>query len=131
MSRAFTPATYFAKSERALHGAHLLIEGGEIEGACNRAYYAMVDAAHAALLAEGPVDYRVTKTHSALIAAFGRHLVQTNKRPRELGRSLNEVEQLRLMADYTGDEIKLEQAVWAVSQAEYFVSAIRQILFSG
>lgn len=107
----------------------VLFDAGEIEGACNRAYYAMYDAAHAALLADGQIDYKTTKTHSGLIAAFGLHLVRTDKIPRELGRSLNEVEQVRLLADYTGDEITLEQASWAVKQAETFVAAIRKMLF--
>jgi uncharacterized protein (UPF0332 family) len=129
VSEAITSEKYLAKAERALQGARLLADSGEVEGACNRAYYAMYDAAHAALLHEAPVDYKVTKTHSALIAAFGVHLVLTNKLPRELGRSLNEVEQIRLLADYTGADIKPEQASWAVNQAEVFVAAIRDFLF--
>lgn len=108
MSKIITPAKYLEKAERALHGARLLLDAGEIEGTCNRAYYAMYDAAHAALLAENRIDYKVTKTHSGLIAAFGLHIVATNKLARELGRSLNEVEQVRLLADYTGEEVKLE-----------------------
>ena len=52
MNSAFTPAKYLIKAERALHAARLLNAAGEIEGACNRAYYAMYDAAHAALLAD-------------------------------------------------------------------------------
>ncbi len=128
MSSALTPATYLDKAERALQGARLLNEAGEIEGACNRAYYAMYDAAHAALLAANKVDYKITKTHSGLIAAFGLHIVATNLMSRELGRSLNEVEQLRLLADYTGEEITREQASYAVNKAEIFVTAVRRML---
>ena len=102
MNSAFTPAKYLIKAERALHAARLLNAAGEIEGACNRAYYAMYDAAHAALLAENRADYKATKTHSGLISAFGLHIVSANKISRELGRAFNEVEQLRLLADYTG-----------------------------
>ena len=69
----------------------------------------MYDAAHAALLAENKADFKITKTHSGLIAAFGLHIVSTNKISRDLGRSFNEVEQLRLLADYTGEEITSEQ----------------------
>ena len=49
MSR--TVAGYFEKAERALSGARLLLAAEDTEGACNRAYFAMFDAAHAALLA--------------------------------------------------------------------------------
>jgi len=70
----------------------------------------------------------VTKTHSGLISAFGLHIVSTNKIPRALGRALNEVEQLRLLADYTGEQITHEQASNAVKKAEIFVAAIRGML---
>ena len=125
MSSAFTPAKYLVKAEHALRAARLLCDAGEIEGACNRAYYAMYDAA---LLAENNADYKITKTHSGLIAAFGLHIVSTNKISRELGRSFNEVEQLRLLADYTGEEITSEQVHRAVKKAETFVAEIRSML---
>ena len=128
MSSALTPAKYIDKAERALQAARLLDTAGEVEGACNRAYYAMYDAAHAALLFANKAGYNVTKTHSGLISAFGLHIVSTNKIPRELGRALNEVEQLRLLADYTGEQITHEQASHAVRKAEIFVVAIRGIL---
>ncbi len=130
MSSAFTPGKYLDKAERALQAARLLNEATEIEGACNRAYYAMYDAAHAALLASNKADYKVTKTHSGLIAAFGLHIVSTNMISRELGRALNEVEQLRLLADYTGEDITHEQATHAVKKAEIFVAAVRKMLSS-
>jgi uncharacterized protein (UPF0332 family) len=130
LSSSLTPAKFIEKSERALHAARLLVDSGEIEGACNRAYYAMYDAAHAALLALKKADYKVTKTHSGLIAAFGLHIVSPGKISRDLGRSLNEVEQLRLLADYTGEEIPAEQAFDAVLKAELFVAAVRAMLLS-
>lgn len=130
MSSSLTPAKFIEKSERALHAARLLVDSGEIEGACNRAYYAMYDAAHAALLALKKADYKVTKTHSGLIAAFGLHIVSPGKISRDLGRSLNEVEQLRLLADYTGEEISAGQAFDAVLKAELFVAAVRTMLSS-
>nr|WP_281799719.1 HEPN domain-containing protein [Methylocystis echinoides] len=39
------------KAKRALSAARLLLTAGDGDGACNRAYYAMFDAAHAALFA--------------------------------------------------------------------------------
>ena len=128
MNSAFTPAKYLIKAERALRAARLLNDAGEIEGACNRAYYAMYDAAHAALLAENRADYKITKTHSGLISAFGLHIVSTNKISRVLGRAFNEVEQLCLLADYTGEDITREQVSIAIKKAETFVSAIRSLL---
>ena len=82
----------------------------------------MYDAAHAALLAAHKADYKATKTHSGLIAAFGLHIVSANKITRELGRTFNEVEQLRLLADYTSEDITGEQALNAVKKADAIVA---------
>ena len=94
--------------------------------ACNRAYYAMYDAARAALLASGsPVEPEIAKTHSGLISAFSLHLVKTGRVPVALGKTLNKAEELRLVADYKGDPIEREDAAWAVSQAQTFVQAMQ------
>jgi hypothetical protein len=40
---------YFVKARVAAHSAQLLLDAGDADGACNRAYYAMFDAAPSAL----------------------------------------------------------------------------------
>lgn len=66
-----------AKAIQAAASAKVLLDTGDADGACNRAYYAMYDAARAALLASGsPVEPEVSKTHSGLISAFSLHLVK-------------------------------------------------------
>jgi uncharacterized protein (UPF0332 family) len=131
MSQGPTPASYVAKAERALGGARILLENDDSEGACNRAYYAMFDAAHAAPLAVVPdLPQTSIKTHRGLIAAFGKHLVQDGPMAATLGASLNKVERLRLLADYTGDPVSLADAAWAVTQAETFINAIKSSLFA-
>ena len=90
-----------AKAIQAAASAKLLLDAGDADGACNRAYYAMFDAARAALLASGaPVPAEIAKTHSGLISAFSLHLVKTGRVPVEFGKSLNKAEELRLIADY-------------------------------
>ncbi len=80
-----TPKRYLAKADRALESARLLLTDGDIEGACNRAYYAMYDAAQAALLLSGAAaDPAEIRTHSGLIGAFGKHLVKTGRIPADL-----------------------------------------------
>lgn len=112
-----------AKAQRALASAHTLLADGDNDGACNRAYYAMFDAARAALIAsKAPVPPEVAKTHSGLISAFSLHLVKSGRFPVELGRSLNKVEDLRLVADYKGDPIGTPEAAWAVEQSKQFVA---------
>lgn len=117
---------YLLKARRALASARLLLENGDIEGSCNRAYYAMFDAAHAALLRHQPgINPAETRTHNGLITAFGKHLIKTGLMTPELGRVLNQVEQIRLLVDYTGEEIEPDKAAWAVEQATVFVETIQ------
>lgn len=115
-----------AKAIRAAASAKVLLDAGDADGACNRAYYAMYDAARAALLASGsPVEPEIAKTHSGLISAFSLHLVKAGRVSIELGKALNKVEELRLVADYKGDLVDKEHADWAVSQAQNFVEAMQ------
>jgi len=51
-----THSDFMAKADRALEEARVLLRAGGYEGVCNRAYYAMFDAAHAALLGSGVAD---------------------------------------------------------------------------
>ena len=118
------------KASKALSSAQLLLESGDADGACNRAYYAMFDAARAALMAFQKSDEVLTiKTHSGLIASFSLKLVKPGLIDIELGKSLNKVEDLRLIADYKGDAITLDDAGWAVEQAEVFLNAVRSRFF--
>jgi uncharacterized protein (UPF0332 family) len=117
------------KAGKALASARLLLEAGDGDGATNRAYYAMSDAASAALVwAEVVTALDRHKTHSGLIANFGLHLVRTGRLAAEFGRSLNRVQELRLTGDYLAEALPLEKAEWAVQEAETFVSGVRQLL---
>ena len=115
------------KAERALASARLLLDAGDTDGACNRAYYAMFDAARAALLASAaPVEAEVARTHNGLIAAFSLHLVKTGRVSIDLGRALNRAEEIRLIADYQGTQVSRHHADTLVEQAVRFVQAIRE-----
>ena len=92
---SMTAEDYIAKAGRALEEARVLLNAGGFEGACNRAYYAMFDAAHAALLVAGvTVPDASPKTHRSLIASFGLNLVKAGMIEPELGSALNKVERL-------------------------------------
>ena len=115
-----------AKAIQAAASAKLLLDAGDADGACNRAYYAMFDAARAALLASGaPVPAEIAKTHSGLISAFSLHLVKSGRVPVEFGKTLNKAEELRLIADYKGDPIESDAASWVVSEAHSFVQKMQ------
>lgn len=120
-----------AKASQAAISAKLLLDAGDADGACNRAYYAMFDAARAALLASGAkVEAEIAKTHSGLISAFSLNLVKTGRVPIEFGKTLNKAEELRLIADYKGDPVEIAAASWAVSEAHVFVQLMRDTFMS-
>ena len=78
------------KAHTDLASAKLLLESGDADGACNRAYYAMFDAARAALMAFQNSDEVLTiKTHSGLISSFSLQLVKPGLIDIELGKALN------------------------------------------
>ena len=117
------------KAAQATASARLLLDSGDTDGACNRAYYAMFDAARAALLT-CDIPPESVRTHNGLIAAFSLHFVKTGQVSVDLGKSLNKAEDLRLIADYKGDLIEHDDAAWVVEVAQEFVDAIH-VLVSG
>jgi uncharacterized protein (UPF0332 family) len=115
------------KALKALASARILLAAGDTDGATNRAYYAMFDAAIAALTWAG-ADIVQPKTHGGLIASFGQNLVQTDKLPSEFGRALNRVQELRLTADYLAEPVPLDKATWAIEEADGLVAAVSTLL---
>ena len=114
------------KAERALDEARLLLRDEKTEGACSRAYYAMHDAAHAALLATGfETPDAIIKTHHSLIAEFGKRLVLGGQIDAAHGRAFNKAQEIRLLADYSAEPPSLDDAQRVVGQAESFVAAVR------
>ncbi len=129
MSKPTSAPEYLAKAERALEGARALLATGDAEGACSRAYYAVFDAAHAALIAEGFGNAIAgIKTHNGLLSFFSRELVRTERIPIAFGKTLNQVQRLRLAADYFDDPISSADASWAVARAEEFLRAVAALV---
>jgi uncharacterized protein (UPF0332 family) len=118
------------RAHKALASARLLLDADDTDGATNRAYYAMFEAALAALAwaVGGAADVPRYRTHSGLIASFGRHLVLTGRLPAEFGRALNRVQELRLTADYFSEPVSPSKAKWAIDEAERFVAGIIDLL---
>lgn len=110
------------KAVQAVVSARVLLETEDADGACNRAYYAMFDAARAALLTSG---HDVGKTHKGVLNAFSDHLIKNGPLPKEMGRLLKHAETFRYVADYGGDPVELSDARKMVEQAESFVAAMR------
>ena len=128
MTSPVTPINYLRKAQRALVTARLIVQS-DAEGACNRAYYAMHDAAHAALLAAGfESPDSIIKTHHSLIAEFSKKFVRDGQIDASHGRAFNKVQQVRLLADYSAEPPSADEAREAVEKAEAFVAAVRSLL---
>jgi uncharacterized protein (UPF0332 family) len=125
-------AELIARARRSAASAKLLFDAGDLSGACNRAYYAMFDAARAALLAacKEPAKSEAIKTHSGLIAAFSLHLVKAGRIPTPFGKSLRQADQIRLIADYSDQDPDRETALSSIEQANRFVEAVVNYLES-
>ena len=91
-----------AKAVQAVASARMLLAFGDADGACNRAYYAMFDAARAVLLASG---YEIGKTHSGILNAFSERFVKNSLLPKEIGRLLKHAETFRYVADYESESV--------------------------
>jgi len=129
-NRYLSPVLMMLKADRACLSARILFDVGDIDGASNRAYYAMFDAATAALLSsDAPIDREnLAKTHGGLISAFGKYLVKEDKVQKKLGRILIDAFEVRQMADYNGSSVELVDAQKIVEDAEAFVSEMHEFI---
>jgi uncharacterized protein (UPF0332 family) len=83
------------------------------------------DAASAALLKAG---VHLPKTHAGLVSAFGLTVVGGGRVEKAIGASLNRVQRMREIADYTGDGLAVADAQEAVKLARDFIKAIESLM---
>jgi uncharacterized protein (UPF0332 family) len=108
------------KAEEFLKAAQRCLEEGWYNSAVNRAYYAMFQAARAALAAVG-LD-RPSWRHGSLHATFSTELIRRRKLyPLSLVQNLAEVMELRQIADYSDVQIPQRRATRVVRAAAAFL----------
>jgi uncharacterized protein (UPF0332 family) len=115
---------WMIKAKRNLDSAAILLEHDDPESACNRAYYAMFNAARAALWTAGTQELAMSKTHSGMIAAFGQYLAKPGHIDSEHGRKFALESKRRLVSDYEGMPISYTDADEAIGNATRFVDAV-------
>lgn len=121
-----TPAALLEKADRALASAETLLREGDTEGACNRSYYAMFNAARAALiLIDAPQEVTQGKSHNGLHSAFNQYLVKPGHISQALGAEFRRAERLRQISDYLGDPIESGKAAHTLHQACELIHLIR------
>jgi uncharacterized protein (UPF0332 family) len=115
------------KARRLLSAARLMLKARDPDSACDRAYYAMFNAAHAVLFALGVEGLAAPiKTHNGLVARFGQEVVVPGHLPAAYGSDLNRVQKYREVADYSADSVEMDDAIWSVERAEAFVAAVKK-----
>jgi uncharacterized protein (UPF0332 family) len=121
-----TPATLLEKADRAIASAEVLLGDGDAEGASNRSYYAMFNAARAALILVGaPPEVTEGKSHSGLHAAFNQYLIKPGHLAQALGVEFRRAERLRQISDYLGDPIETDKAKLTLEHARELVQKVK------
>lgn len=116
---------FLKKADSALASAKRDFDAGDYDGAANRLYYAMFHAARAALESIGlPPQGK----HATIIARFGRHFCRNGPLPSELGRAINEAQELRVEGDYGSNTLDPNVVAGYIAKAEAFVAAVRPVI---
>ena len=113
------------KARESLDAARLLMAGGFPGFAASRAYYAMFYVAQAFLEGEGLAFSK----HSAVIAAFGKHLVKSGRIPAEFHRYLLDALEARHEGDYSPiSSITIETAREHLDRAARFLALAAELI---
>jgi len=117
---------HLAAADQALRDAGVLMDTQSWDAVSNRTYYAMFNAATAAVLLTGVEDIR---SHRALIALFRQRLAMERDLGLEYAVELDTAFQLRMKADYEpGFHLDETTASSALQTAERFIARMREFL---
>jgi uncharacterized protein (UPF0332 family) len=115
----------FARSQRYIKSAGLLIEDKDYESATSRAYYAMFYVTEALLLTKG----MSFSSHKAVLSAFGEHFVKTGVFKKDLTKALTRAFEKRQVSDYEFTfTISEKEAREILEEAENFISLLAKHL---
>ena len=124
-------SAFWDKSREMAEEARVLFGAGHFNGAANRAYYAMFNAARAALEVETQLNFAEIRRHSAVLRLFSRHLVRTGLIDRELNAAINEAFEIRAIGDYEKTSVSEKQAAEMIGLMERVLSAVALIMSKG
>ncbi|HHP7243546.1 MAG TPA: HEPN domain-containing protein [Elainellaceae cyanobacterium] len=113
------------KAQQSLEAAKLLLNNNYTDYATSRAYYTMFYVAEAFLEGEGLSFSK----HSAVISAFGREFVKSQRISTDFHRFLIEAQALRIAGDYgQPNAVTSEQAAEQIDRADQFVAIAIQVI---
>ena len=114
----------WSKAVEAAAAARLLLDAGHYDGATNRAYYAMFDAARAYLRAVHGIKSGAVKRHATLIEKFSLLAVASGEIDRTHGRALSRAFDDRIIADYSDRSVSEAEARALLENMDAFLAAI-------
>lgn len=113
---------------QAREDAHVLMRAGSHDGAANRAYYAMFNAARAALEARTDLKVEDIRRHSAVLQLFSLHVVKPGLVSAKLSADINEAFQARAIADYATTSVPAGDAHELIQLMEEMLEAVGRLL---
>ncbi len=114
-----------SQAEDSIRVAKMSYENDLLKDSINRSYYASFYAIKAVLVLE-KVDF---KRHKDVIGYFNKSYVATNKFPRELGRKIGMLKQLREKSDYDDFFIvSTEETEMQIKTAELLIAAVKSFV---
>lgn len=113
------------QAEESLMVAKTCMGNDFYKDSINRSYYSVFYAIKA-VLALGTVDF---KRHKDVVAHFNKEYVATEKFPRELGRKIGNLKQIREESDYDDFYIaSKEEAEDQIKTAELVLQSVKEYL---
>jgi uncharacterized protein (UPF0332 family) len=114
---------FFNKAKAVLNAAQMCFDNGFYDSCANRAYYAALQAAIAALADIGAK--RAKADHKQIQADFSEKLIKRQKvYPAGLKSYLMDMQGVRNQADYTHESISRNSAFRQIAKAKEMISAI-------
>ncbi len=123
--RAPNPAQpLWGKAQQAARSARLLRDAGDLDGASNRAYYAVFAAVRAAL-ASVRASLAQSKGHGTIVRRFEKHLIAERGFDAALGRRfIGRLSHARWVADYDVAVTDSDAVAEAIADADRFLAAV-------
>ena len=117
------------KATKAARSARTLLADGDVDGAINRAYYAMFYAARVALAAVDR-DLATAKSHATIVRRFGKHIVKERGLDVRMGRLLARIGETRRAADYEEEAVAAGEATSVIEDMDKFFAAVEGFIKS-
>jgi uncharacterized protein (UPF0332 family) len=118
---------FWEKAQEEARAARLLADAGSFAVAVGRAYYAMFNAARAALEQSGTPTSNI-RTHAGLIRMFSKQIIRAKGLDPELGRILRRAEKIRLLSDYGAEKIEEDRARLVLASMDAFLDAVSKFV---